>query len=178
MPQWRLYTMSFRTLSTTYAVSLPNMGKHLYPLPINPLSTGQFAELLSNVPRERTRAQLYLHLPFCQSICTFCLIQKYQLTLRSPVVAYVTALKNELIAYAQLPYVQNLRFNNIYFGGGTPSMLEDRYLAEIFELIQRLFTLEDPQITFEGNIQSLTPEKIRFIRRLGVNRLSTGVQTF
>jgi coproporphyrinogen III oxidase-like Fe-S oxidoreductase len=170
--------MSLLTPSTPYAVRLPNMGKHLYPLPINPLSTGQFAKLLCNVPSEGTRAQLYLHLPFCQSICTFCLIQKYQLTLRSPVATYVTALKKELIAYTQLPYVQNLRFNNIYFGGGTPSMLEDRYLAEIFELIQRLFTLEDPQITFEGNIQSLTTEKIRFIHRLGFNRLSAGVQTF
>jgi len=164
--------------SIPYAVRLPNMGKHLYPLALRSLTPELFRQILDDAPAQPKRAQLYIHLPFCQNICTFCLIQKYQLQANSPVAQYVAALKAELEAYSRLPYVRQLKFTSIYFGGGTPSVLEDRYLAEIFDLIVRLFRLENPQITFEGNVQSLSREKIRFVRKLGFTRLSAGIQTF
>jgi oxygen-independent coproporphyrinogen III oxidase len=170
--------MPARTAVSPYAVRLPNMGKHLYPLPVCALRDGQLASHLDEAPPPGTRAQLYVHLPFCEHICTFCLIQKYRLAPHRPVGPYVDALKRELLAYSRLPYVRELRFDNVYFGGGTPSVLDDRLLGEIVELIHDRFTLDRPQITFEGNVQSLTRDKIRFVRGLGFNRLSAGVQTF
>jgi coproporphyrinogen III oxidase-like Fe-S oxidoreductase len=170
--------MARRPLFTPYAVRLPNPGKHLYPPPLTPISAAHFQELLGVRPQGSTRAQLYLHLPFCQSICTFCPIHKYQLTPTSPIAQYVEALKSELHALSRLPLIQQLRFDNVYFGGGTPSVIPDRYLAELMELVQQAFILDAPQMTFEGHVRSLTREKIRFVRTLGFNRLSTGVQTF
>jgi oxygen-independent coproporphyrinogen III oxidase len=161
-----------------YAVRLPNMGKHLYPLALRPGGTKEVEALLSAPAPADRRAQLYIHFPFCQNICTFCLIQKYRLGSSSPVAEYVNALKKELLAYSRSHYVESLKFNSIYFGGGTPSVIENRYLAEVFELVTSAFHLENAQITFEGNFQSLTREKIRFARALGFTRLSAGVQTF
>jgi oxygen-independent coproporphyrinogen-3 oxidase len=154
------------------------MGKHLYPLALHPITPDQLHDLFTGTPPEERRGQLYIHLPFCESICTFCLIQKYQAQASSPVAQYVAALKSELEEYSRLPYIRLLRFNSVYFGGGTPSVLEDRYLAEIFDLIHKRFRLEAPQQTFEGNVQSLTRDKIRLARQLGFNRLSAGAQTF
>jgi anaerobilin synthase len=164
--------------ASPYAVRLPNPGKHLYPPPLTDLSTAEFRDLLDAPPERGTRAQLYLHLPFCESICTFCPIHKYQLTATSPVGEYVEALKQELRSLSGLPLVQHLRFDNVYLGGGTPSVIPDRQLGELMEVVYDSFSLESPQITFEGHVKSLTREKIRFARSLGFNRMSTGVQTF
>jgi coproporphyrinogen III oxidase-like Fe-S oxidoreductase len=164
--------------ASPYAVRLPNPGKHLYPPPLTELSAAQFRHLLAGPPARGTRAQLYLHLPFCESICTFCPIHKYQLTSSTPVGEYVEALKLELRTLSKLPLVQQLRFDNVYLGGGTPSVIPDRDLGELMDVVYDSFALESPQITFEGHVKSLTREKIRFVRSLGFNRMSTGVQTF
>src|SRR6266498_3930475 len=111
-----------------YAVRLPNMGKHLYPLALRPVEREQFIECLEGEPAANARGQLYIHLPFCQNICTFCLIQKYQLRPDSPASQYVLSLKAELEAYSQMPYTRRLLFNSIYFGGGTPSVMENGQL--------------------------------------------------
>src|SRR5262249_23465507 len=141
--------------STPYIVRLPNPGKHLYPPPLTDISVEQFRELLGEDPRASARAQLYVHLPFCESICTFCPIHKEQLTLSTPVAGYVEALKIELQALSRLRLVRQLRFDSVYFGGGSPSVIPDRYLAELIELIRQAFTLDAPQLTFEGHVRSL-----------------------
>lgn len=161
-----------------YVVRLPNMGKHLYPPPLTPIAAPEFKRLLSGRPRKGSSAHLYLHFPFCETICTFCVLHKYQLRPESPVREYIEALKMELRALSRLPLIQELRFTSIYFGGGTPSVTEDRYLAEVMDVVTSSFHLDNPQITFEGHVSSLTRDKIRFVRTLGVNRISTGVQTF
>jgi len=74
--------------------------------------------------------------------------------------------------------VRKLRFTNVYFGGGTPSVTEDPILGEIMDVVTSGFHLDRPQITFEGHIGSLTREKMRFVRGLGINRISAGVQTW
>jgi len=154
------------------------MGKHLYPPPLTPIGAPEFRDLLSGAPRKGASAHLYLHFPFCETICTFCVLHKYQLRPESPVREYIDALKKELLALSRLPLIQALRFTSVYFGGGTPSVTEDRYLAEVMDVVTSNFRLDAPQITFEGHVSSLTREKIRFVRTLGVNRISTGIQTF
>jgi coproporphyrinogen III oxidase-like Fe-S oxidoreductase len=170
--------MTLKSDAMPYVVRLPNMGKHLYPPPLTKIAASEFTELLNSTPRGGPLAHLYLHFPFCESICTFCVLHKFQLRPTSPVREYIDALKRELLNLSQLPLVQQLRFNNVYFGGGTPSVVDNRYLAEVMQVINDNFALDEPQITFEGHVQSLTREKMRFVRSLGFNRISTGVQTF
>src|SRR6266568_5525957 len=120
------------THSAPYVVRLANPGKHLYPPPLTPITPAEFHRKLSTepCPNGEKRAQLYLHLPFCETICAFCPIHKYQLTDASPVHEYIQALKTELRALSSAPLIQQLRFESIYFGGGTPSVISDHHLAE------------------------------------------------
>lgn len=68
---------------------------------------------------------------------------------------------------------------SIYFGGGTPSLLNAQELAHLFETIHRLFVLEDKvEITLEANPEDLSSEKIQSLQSMGVNRISLGVQSF
>jgi oxygen-independent coproporphyrinogen-3 oxidase len=157
---------------------LANPGKFLYPAPLTTLSAAALRQKLSASPAGGRRAQLYVHLPFCETICTFCPIHKYQLGPSSPVNDYIDALKTELRALSRLPLIEQLSFESIYFGGGTPSVTSDRHLHEIAEVIRSSFRVAAPQATFEGHVRTLTRDKIRVVRSLGFNRLSTGIQTF
>jgi oxygen-independent coproporphyrinogen-3 oxidase len=72
-----------------------------------------------------------------------------------------------------------LSFDTIYFGGGTPSLLEGRMVARLLALIRECFPiLPDTEITLEGNPGSLTPARLAAYREAGVNRLNIGVQSF
>jgi oxygen-independent coproporphyrinogen-3 oxidase len=122
--------------------------------------------------------QLYVHLPFCETICTFCPIHKQRLPSEVAVQVYIDAVCRELDALSRTPFVRSLEFTSVYFGGGTPSLLPDQHLGVLIGLIRDRFTLIHPQITFEGHVRSLTRQKLRFARALGFNRLSTGIQTF
>lgn len=121
-----------------------------------------------------TAAGLYVHIPFCSSRCSYCDFATglYQSELAE---TYVRAVIEEIRSsrYA------GRHVDTIYFGGGTPSLLEpsqlDRILSALFEHFQIEPTAE---VTLEINPGSATPEKLREFRRLGVNRASFGAQTF
>ena len=161
-----------------YAVRLGSLGKHLYPPTLEDVSLPEFINLLSTSPSFAATAKLYVHLPFCERLCTFCHLHKYRLTAHTDMSSYIDAVITELINISRLPLIRQLPFTSIYFGGGTPSVTPDEELARIIDTILEHFTLENPQITFEGHVSSLTRSKIRLARKLGFNRLSAGVQTF
>ncbi len=76
-------------------------------------------------------------------------------------------------------YLEDKKLRSVYFGGGTPSILEDNLLGNIFEAIHRHFEVEDEaEITFEANPEDISQEKIEFWHSLGINRLSIGIQSF
>jgi oxygen-independent coproporphyrinogen-3 oxidase len=164
--------------STPFAARLSNCGKHLYPPTLDVLSEGEFSNHLEAHPVRSDKAQLYVHLPFCETLCTFCVIQKYRITDDQTISEYVRALVSELRHLAATPLVQHLRFTSVYMGGGTPTVVPDRDLAFLLETIVDVFRLDSPQITLEGHVGTLTRNKIRSAKTIGFNRLSTGVQTF
>lgn len=125
---------------------------------------------------EPGKYSLYLHTPFCKTLCSFC----YYPVLPSKGIqesdAYVNALIRELALYA--PYVKDQVCESIYFGGGTPSYLDDQLLGQIFEAIQKQCNVaSDAEITLESAPGTLSPEKTDLLASLGVNRLSYGIQT-
>ena len=68
---------------------------------------------------------------------------------------------------------------SIYFGGGTPSLMETKYLEQIFEKIYHIYKVsDDAEITLEANPDDLTEEKILELKQTPVNRLSIGIQSF
>ncbi|TDN89107.1 oxygen-independent coproporphyrinogen-3 oxidase [Salegentibacter sp. 24] len=118
---------------------------------------------------------IYIHIPFCKQACHYCdfhfstsLKKKGQLV--EMLCRELVLRKDEL----ETPGIQT-----IYFGGGTPSLLETEELQQIFDTIYQHYTIaENPEITLEANPDDLTEEKIKMLAHSKINRLSIGVQSF
>ena len=117
------------------------------------------------------KISVYIHIPFCTSICTYCDFPKVYKK-DEWINKYLIALEKEI-----KQNYKNEKVKTLYFGGGTPSALSIDQLKKLFA-ITKIFDLEkDAEITFECNLEDLTLEKILFLKEK-VNRLSIGVQTF
>jgi oxygen-independent coproporphyrinogen-3 oxidase len=129
---------------------------------------------------------LYLHVPFCQAICSYCNFNRGLLDgdLKRQ---YVNALEQEIRSSARphprverdLSRPETPRADTIFFGGGTPSLLEPGEVARLLRACGDAFSLPaDPEITVETNPETATLERLCGFREAGVNRISFGVQSF
>ena len=113
---------------------------------------------------------LYIHVPFCEELCPYCSF--HRVTFNEPLTRrYFQALRQEIKIYNEKGY----KFEGIYVGGGTPTVLIDE-LAETLNLARELFPIKD--ISVETNPNHLTSENIEILQKCSVKRLSVGVQTF
>ena len=114
---------------------------------------------------------LYIHLPFCSQHCTYCPFAiSTDLALQD---GYIEALVREIAA------APRERADTIYLGGGTPSRTSIENLEKVFSAIRARFDIEsDAEISMEANPEDVNPASIAAWQRLGVNRLSIGVQSF
>lgn len=116
---------------------------------------------------------LYIHIPFCRSKCPYCAF--FSVASQSLIPRWAEALKKEVTLYEG----RFNRFDSLYFGGGTPSMLDTRVLAGLMDYILVHFDFDpDSEVTIEANPCDLTPEKIRALKDMGFNRVSLGIQSF
>jgi oxygen-independent coproporphyrinogen III oxidase len=130
---------------------------------------------------------LYIHIPFCQHICSYCNFNRGLLDAELKV-KYIDALEREIrtsgvvscppgLARETTPDV--LVADTIFFGGGTPSLLEPAEIARILRACRETYTVTpDAEITLETNPETVTPERLAAFRDAGINRLSFGVQSF
>ncbi len=120
------------------------------------------------------RPGLYLHIPFCQTKCPYC--DFYSITNKSLMPSWLEALEQEINLCQNAAELS--RFDSVYLGGGTPSLLSAKELTGIVTPIQQHFMLTaTAEITLEANPDDVTPEKLRLWKEFGVNRLSLGVQS-
>lgn len=120
-------------------------------------------------------AGIYLHIPFCKRRCIYC--DFFSTTKNDKKNTYVQALSKEL--ELRKDYLDGEIIDTIYFGGGTPSQLEEKDFIQLFETIYKIYTVNpEAEITIEANPDDLTPEYIAMLRTLPFNRLSMGIQTF
>ena len=120
-------------------------------------------------------ASLYLHIPFCKSRCIYC--DFYSGTDTSQRASYVQALCDEL--KLRSTYLPTRVLDSIYFGGGTPSLLQIEDFERLFEAIQTHFTLlPATEITLECNPDDLTASYVAQLQELPFNRISIGIQSF
>ena len=120
-------------------------------------------------------AGIYIHIPFCYKACHYCDFHfSTSLTLKTKLIDAICKelkLKNKFLG-TQL-------VETIYFGGGTPSILEEKYIAKILKTIYKYFSISKfLECTFEVNPNDLTVGKTRSLIKLGVNRFSVGAQSF
>ena len=117
---------------------------------------------------------VYIHWPYCQSKCPYCDFNSFVMG-GVDHSAWRDAYRRELEHYAQL--LPNRRISSVFFGGGTPSLMEPATVAEILQTTARLWTIDDnTEITLEANPGSAEADKFAAFRAAGVNRLSLGVQ--
>lgn len=119
-------------------------------------------------------AGIYLHIPFCAAICNYCNFNRglHDDALRR---RFVDALITDICASAD----PSRRVDTIFFGGGTPSLLEPAELAAIIQACRDSFEVAGgAEITVEANPESSTPARLDGFRAAGANRLSFGVQSF
>lgn len=121
-----------------------------------------------------TSAGLYIHIPFCRSRCSYCDFATglYEKELAN---RYVTAVVSEINSSS----VAGPPVDTIYFGGGTPSLLDPAQLDRIISALSGRFDVApDSEITLEINPGSVNEARLREFRQLGINRASFGAQTF
>ena len=118
---------------------------------------------------------IYIHIPFCLKRCGYC--DFFAVTDRSMVEKYVAALSDEIALQGERYSKDTI--DTIFFGGGTPSLLEPIQLETILSKVQKSFTLsKNPEITMEANPETVDRSKLATFWSAGINRLSVGVQSF
>ncbi len=128
-------------------------------------------------PLPGTSLGVYLHIPFCRRRCHFCYFRVYTDKNSTEIRHYLDAALAELRLYAAKPFIGGRTPDFIYFGGGTPSYLSTRQLAYLADGMKALLPWDEAEeVTFECEPGTLTETKLRFIRDLGVTRLSLGVE--
>lgn len=118
---------------------------------------------------------IYLHIPFCKQACSYC--DFYFVTRTSEREHFVQQLIEEMKSYRDTKYTDE-SVETIYFGGGTPSLLEPKQVAKILQTIEQIFEVNAREITFEMNPDDVNKEFLAGVKSLGVNRASMGVQSF
>ena len=119
---------------------------------------------------------IYVHIPFCDHKCIYC--DFYSIITTDNVSLYKDALIKEISHYADL-YSEESSITSIYFGGGTPSLMEPAYLSEIIHHIKNKFHVsDDSEITMETNPGTVNKEKLKDFLNSGINRISIGIQSF
>jgi menaquinone C8-methyltransferase len=118
----------------------------------------------------KTRTSLYVHIPFCRSLCPFCCFNRY-LFKEDQARQYFVQLKKELSFYIE----RGFKFSDFYFGGGTPTILMDELIG-FLEFARK--NLDVKQLSLETTPREITSENIRLLKEAGINRLSIGIQSF
>ena len=120
-------------------------------------------------------AGIYVHIPFCKQACTYCDFH-FSTSLRTKG-AVLDALDKEI--KMRRDYLDGEQVHTLYFGGGTPSLLESHELHSVCGSLRTHFDFADEiEFTFEANPDDLSSEKLEMLIENGVNRLSIGVQSF
>lgn len=115
---------------------------------------------------------VYIHIPFCNNICSYCDFCKMKYN-KEWIDNYLDSLRCEIENY-----YKGEKIKTLYIGGGTPSSLSMIELNKLFSIIELLDLSMLEEFTFECNIESITNEKLILLKKNKVNRLSIGVQTF
>ena len=118
----------------------------------------------------------YIHIPFCDHKCIYC--DFYSIITSDNIQFFLKTLKKEISHYAE-KYSEGRELISIFFGGGTPSLMEPEYISQIIETVKVNYTVKkDAEITLEANPGTVSLEKMKMFLEIGINRISIGIQSF
>lgn len=141
------------------------------------ISHQTYRQWLASIPEERT-VSIYLHIPFCQSMCWYCGCNTTISRRDAPIAEYLAALRREIDVVTS-HVARPLQVNQVHFGGGTPTIVTPVQFAELMNLLRQKFTLlPDAEVAVEIDPRTLTREMMLELGASGVTRASLGVQSF
>ena len=118
---------------------------------------------------------IYIHIPFCKSKCAYC--NFFSVVSEKQRAAFLEALKKE--AVARKDYLGGEEVRTVYFGGGTPSLLEPSEIVDILKFLDKYYSIiTAAEITLEANPDTVSKESLLEYKSIGINRLSIGIQSF
>jgi oxygen-independent coproporphyrinogen-3 oxidase len=143
----------------------------------NPKILSAFNDFLNTEPSSDQTSELQPWLPFCEGKCAFCYFpiscEKQKVT------SYLNAMKKALGFYAEKKYVKSSVFNELYIGGGSPTVLASEQIANILNYCRGIFNLSrDHQTKVAACTTNLSENKIRLLSENQVDQLDIGIQTF
>lgn len=118
---------------------------------------------------------LYIHIPFCKQACSYC--DFYFSTRQQLKRPFIDALVQEILFYKETDYSLPI-YKTLYIGGGTPSLLDESELNSIFSALHQVFDLELDEVTMELNPDDVNPSYLNRLQKIGINRISMGIQSF
>ncbi|NGX55019.1 MAG: Oxygen-independent coproporphyrinogen-III oxidase [Chlamydiae bacterium] len=140
------------------------------------LGSSTYLENLKSFAKSDKPLSLYFHIPFCHKICLFCACAAIANRKIENEKRYVDALCKEIDLVTQA-LGKKLTVPQIHFGGGTPTKLSEKLMSQLFEKITTSFEIDfSKEVAIEIDPRTVSPEKLRFLRDLGFNRVSFGVQ--
>jgi oxygen-independent coproporphyrinogen-3 oxidase len=126
----------------------------------------------------RTPLSLYVHIPFCESVCYYCACNKVVTRHHERAAEYLAALEDEMALHVAV-LGRGQRVSQLHLGGGTPTFLSDAELQHLMERLRENFSLvSGAETSIEVDPRTVSEERLAFLARLGFNRLSFGVQDF
>ena len=141
------------------------------------VSAQTYRQWLQSIAEDQI-GSIYLHMPFCRSMCWYCGCHPTITKKDEPIAAYLEALRREIELVAEC-IERPLPVNHIHFGGGTPTIISPEQFSGLIHLLERRFVLQPgAEIAVEIDPRTLTPEMIRELGASGVTRASLGVQSF
>lgn len=124
------------------------------------------------------RRCVYIHVPYCDLVCSFCNLNRKERA-SIDLDAYAQALIGQIEDSARYPYIRSRPFEAVYFGGGTPTVLDADHIGRVLDALRVSVGLtQGCEVTVESTLHNLPPAKAAQLRQAGVTRLSLGVQTF
>jgi oxygen-independent coproporphyrinogen-3 oxidase len=125
-----------------------------------------------------TPLSVYVHIPFCESVCYYCACNKVITRHHERAGEYLDALETE-IGLVAASLGRGRPVSQLHFGGGSPTFLSDPELERVMAAIRRTFHVGvDAELSIEVDPRTVTPERLGHLRALGFNRISFGVQDF
>ena len=138
---------------------------------------GQYRAWLADLPTD-AKGSLYIHVPFCRSMCWYCGCHTTVARRDGPILAYLEALRSEVVLLAGC-LDRELPIHHVHFGGGTPTILAPEHFLDLIELLHQRFEFSpDAEIAIEIDPRTLTQDMVAALARAGVRRASLGVQSF
>ncbi len=177
-----MFTVDHELLKTLKMFDKP--GPRYTSYPTAPVFSSDYTDkrfeidVIRNNHENPAPLSLYVHIPFCDTLCYFCGCTTVVTRNRTQIETYLKALETEVKRMAA--YVDKSRkVVQMHWGGGTPSYLDPQQITGLSDLLRQHFQFaDDAEISVEIDPRELTYEHLRAFREMGVNRISVGVQDF